>query len=142
MTSYASECTRVYIRRGTRAHWMSPLESPNHSGGVLCSLLPKWPDEWLGTGSQNEIEHATSMPLCKVCEASANRHEWRSRHVPIPTRPAVPPSAGPAASTVPPGAAAQPGAPSFPRGGAPGASSAPAGLARGAGEAQASGDAA
>lgn len=67
---YAEQCTRVYTRAGKVAHLMSPIETIRN-GNSLCPVLPDWPDEWRGTGSQREIELAASLPTCKRCEESA-----------------------------------------------------------------------
>lgn len=58
-----AEYERVYMRRGHVAH-LKAL-------GDLSVLCAKWHQPahwWLGTGSQEEIDHAAAMPLCKSCE--------------------------------------------------------------------------
>jgi hypothetical protein len=72
---YADQCTRVYTRTGKTAHLMSPVQSIRN-GSVLCSrVTPEWFTEWHGTGSQNEIDRAASLPLCKRCEDQARRED-------------------------------------------------------------------
>jgi len=71
---YAEQCTRVYTRTGTRAHLMSPVQTIRN-GSVLCPVLPEWFTEWHGTGSQDEIDRAASLPLCKRCEDQAHRED-------------------------------------------------------------------
>jgi hypothetical protein len=67
---FAAECTRVYTRRGRVAHLRPPFGHQIGSG-VLCPVLPAWPDEFLGTGSQREYERAASLPLCFDCAVRA-----------------------------------------------------------------------
>ena len=57
--------TRLYTRRGYAAH----LSPPSGLRGVLCAVLPMWPGDWLGTGSQAEYELAAELPTCKRCYA-------------------------------------------------------------------------
>jgi hypothetical protein len=64
--TYASQCTRVYTRRGKVAHLKAPFGTIAN-GRTLCPVMPSWPDEWLGTGSQAEYDLAASLPLCKAC---------------------------------------------------------------------------
>jgi hypothetical protein len=64
----AQEYTSLYTRRGYAAH-MSPPWSSSPSRSVLCPVLPKWPHEWLGTGSQAEYELAAELPTCSRCHA-------------------------------------------------------------------------
>lgn len=68
---YAEQCTRVYTRTGTRAHLMSPVQTIRN-GSVLCNRIhPEWFTEWHGTGSQDEIDRAASLPTCMRCEDQA-----------------------------------------------------------------------
>ena len=57
------EYTRVYTPHGQVAH----LRRPFGYSSILCPVVPAWPGEWLGTGSQREYEKAASLPLCAVC---------------------------------------------------------------------------
>jgi hypothetical protein len=61
---HRADYTRLYTRRGMVAHL-----SPNWRGtkAALCPVVPKWPGEWLGTGSQAEYELAAEMETCKRC---------------------------------------------------------------------------
>jgi hypothetical protein len=61
---HKADYTRIYTRRGMVAHL-----SPNWRGykGALCPVVPSWPGEWLGTGSQAEYELAAGLPTCKRC---------------------------------------------------------------------------
>jgi hypothetical protein len=63
----ASEYTRLYTRHGLVAHLSPPGGALGVMHGVLCSVLPKWPDDWLGTGSQKEYELAADMDTCQRC---------------------------------------------------------------------------
>lgn len=60
--------TRLYTPRGRVRHLAPPYSGPATSRGGLCSVVPKWPGEWLGTGSQEEYELAAEMPTCKRCD--------------------------------------------------------------------------
>lgn len=69
--SYAwlPEAVRLYSRRGRTAHLRPPgAVAANWSSGVECGA---WPDGgrsgWLGTGSDEEREHAKSLKLCRKC---------------------------------------------------------------------------
>lgn len=59
--------TLVYLRRGSVAHELPELASPNSFDNSLCGLNP-WPDFWHGTGSQTEIERAASLSRCLNCK--------------------------------------------------------------------------
>jgi hypothetical protein len=75
VTAYADQCTRVYTYTGRVAHLM-PLHEHSVSYGVaLCPVRPRWPDQWRGTGSQQEIELAASLPPCSRCKALAARDD-------------------------------------------------------------------
>jgi len=69
---FAGQCTRVYTRRGRSAHLMAPTGTMRPQGIVLCPVRPRWPDEWLGTGNQDEHDRAAALPLCVPCM-------WRAR---------------------------------------------------------------
>jgi transposase len=58
-----SDWDRMYTAR--TAH----LVRRTHYGSRVsaCGRFP-WPNEWLGTGSQDEYERAAALPLCKLCE--------------------------------------------------------------------------
>ncbi len=60
------EYTRLYTRRGQRAH-LSPPWSSSPLRTTLCPVQPAWPDEWLGTGSQAEYELAAELETCSRC---------------------------------------------------------------------------
>lgn len=64
--SLADECTRIYVPTGKVAHLRTPWAS---HGQPLCPADPAW--AWRGTGSQEEYEHAATLPLCKRCAAMA-----------------------------------------------------------------------
>jgi hypothetical protein len=57
--------TRVYRRRGREAH-LRELTAFTGCGGPRFSR--DW-DGWLGTGCQEEYEHAAALPLCRRCFA-------------------------------------------------------------------------
>ena len=62
------EWTRVYRSGGRHAHLRE------ESGGLIaCSVWRfregGWEAGWLGTGSQDEYEHAAGLPLCLGCFA-------------------------------------------------------------------------
>lgn len=66
--------TRCYLIDGREAH----LREDVTTADTLCFIyylddegneppgMPG-PDDWLGTGSQEEYEHAASLPLCLLC---------------------------------------------------------------------------
>lgn len=82
MTTYAEECTRVYTWTGRAAHLMPLYEYSIPLGRALCPVLPSWPDEWRGTGSQEEYDLAASLPLCKRCGlAAADEDSRRARRL-------------------------------------------------------------
>jgi len=69
---YISECTRVYVPHGRMAHLLSPGSSPNIGYPItLCRRQPRLAESWRGTGSQDEYEHATGLPLCSWCARQA-----------------------------------------------------------------------
>lgn len=59
--------TRVYTERGREAH----LRHEDGGGDIACrgplSREDGQDDRWLGTGSQDEYDHAAAMPLCTGC---------------------------------------------------------------------------
>ncbi len=58
--------TRLYQRGGRQAHLTA--DSKIACRGPLRE--DAWVDEsWLGTGSQEEYEHAAALPLCRRCFA-------------------------------------------------------------------------
>lgn len=61
---------RVYLRESHKVHLLHPSESVNIGYPLaLCKLQPQLGDSWRGTGSQNEINRARSLPLCRKCAA-------------------------------------------------------------------------
>jgi hypothetical protein len=69
----------VFARRGGVTHVLpfnAPLYGTRSGGAVLCGRMPAVFDEWLGTGSQTEIDQARRMPLCIRC---MERSEGRAR---------------------------------------------------------------
>ncbi|MFJ5532395.1 hypothetical protein [Streptomyces sp. NPDC093261] len=62
-----NENQRVYTPRGKSAHLLTPLGSPNAQDAALCGLVPPWPGNWLGTGSQREHDRAAQLPVCRRC---------------------------------------------------------------------------
>lgn len=60
------DTTRVYIPGGKRAHLLQPLSSPNSNDAALCGFEPF--EFWYGTGTQEEMDKASTKPLCKRCE--------------------------------------------------------------------------
>jgi hypothetical protein len=69
--------TRVYVGRGKKAHLR-----PNDSGRYFvarCGVAPAWydPNGWYGTGSQEEIDKAKAMPLCKRCLMALEGSTWK-----------------------------------------------------------------
>lgn len=70
-----NECTRVYATGGKVAHLLPRRSSPNDKFAVaLCGngLNPFAIYAWFGTGSQDEIDDAKAMRLCKTCERKAS----------------------------------------------------------------------
>lgn len=63
-----SDYGRLYLREGHRAHLSLPFGTASISE-ALCPVMPTWPDEWLGTGSQAEYEKAAALPVCCACMA-------------------------------------------------------------------------
>lgn len=59
----ALEYERLYTRHGKVAH----LSPPWRVKDVLCAVLPQWPGDWLGTGSQAEHELAAELETCSRC---------------------------------------------------------------------------
>lgn len=65
----ARDFTRVYIDGDLRAHLLDELLSPNSPNAALCGRMPAaYPGLWLGTGSQEEHEHALELRLCVPCD--------------------------------------------------------------------------
>jgi hypothetical protein len=62
------ERDRFYLPRGTVAHYLADYLG-QRSGRSLCGISVWLSENWLGTGSQREYEHAASLPLCKRCVA-------------------------------------------------------------------------
>lgn len=56
---------RMYLRRGRRAHLISP--SFYGQRVAVCGRYP-WPEEFRGTGTQDEYDRAAALPLCSLCE--------------------------------------------------------------------------
>lgn len=50
----------VYSPSGHVAH----ILSQNYA---LCEYVPMWPNQWMGTGSQEEYEKAARLRLCRKC---------------------------------------------------------------------------
>lgn len=64
----AREYTLVYTAGGVRSHMLDELLSPNQPNSALCGRSPQWPNHlWLGTGSQDEYEHAETLAVCSRC---------------------------------------------------------------------------
>jgi len=89
------EYGRLYTRRGGVGHLVPPWASGKT---VLCSVLPQWPDEWLGTGSQDEYKLAAEMSTCKRCHVlfmrsvkCGNPQCWCQWKTGFRTRPPDPP---------------------------------------------------
>jgi hypothetical protein len=57
----------VYLRRGGVTHVQPFSGRSDYHRGVLCGMEPGLFGEWLGTGSQAEIDQARRMPLCVRC---------------------------------------------------------------------------
>ena len=72
---FADLCTRVYTRRGKRAHLLPPTASIIARGTVLCPADPAWDTGWLGTGSQAERDCAAALPVCAKCRARARAED-------------------------------------------------------------------
>jgi hypothetical protein len=79
--SYADDCTRVYTRRGASAHLIPPADPDLSTAVVLCPLRLKLGESWLGTGSQDERDHAASLPVCKWCASEAAADDARRARV-------------------------------------------------------------
>lgn len=58
------EYARLYTRYGTVAHLSPPWGSKDET---LCPVRPRWPGDWLGTGSQAEYELAAELETCSRC---------------------------------------------------------------------------
>jgi len=72
-----SNYTRIYLPRGKVAHLR-----PNDGGRYVvarCGLTPPWydPHGWHGTGSQDEIDKAKDMRLCKRCVMAVEESTWK-----------------------------------------------------------------
>jgi hypothetical protein len=63
-----SEFTRVYLSRGKVAH-LKGNWTARQWFTAPCGASPAWyePHGWYGTGTQEEIEKAAGLPLCKRC---------------------------------------------------------------------------
>lgn len=60
--------TRVYTEEKARkCHFLSVLASPNSDDMALCGEEPE-ALMWFGTGSQEEIEKAARMVVCRECK--------------------------------------------------------------------------
>lgn len=57
----------VYLRRGGVTHVRPFSGRSDYHRSVLCEREPGPFDDWLGTGSQVEIDQARRMPLCIEC---------------------------------------------------------------------------
>lgn len=62
-----------YLPGGTVKHGFTEL--PGGFGTAFCGQSPVWyaPDEWRGTGSQDEYERVEQLPECKRCRAAMQR---------------------------------------------------------------------
>lgn len=67
MTATATAYTLVYLPRGAVAHRLGSWASPNSYVSAACGVSPMWPDLWRGTGTQNELDKAATLPLCRKC---------------------------------------------------------------------------
>jgi hypothetical protein len=86
VTACTGQCTRVYTATGLSAHLLRPHYSPNGPmDEALCGLLPD-ADGWLGTGTQDEHDHAASLRLCRIC-VNAAPAETACTTLPAGTRP-------------------------------------------------------
>jgi hypothetical protein len=56
----------VYTAFGRVTHF-ARYQHPQMDRLALCSVHPRWPWTWYGTGNQDEIDKAESMPLCTRC---------------------------------------------------------------------------
>lgn len=56
----------VYTRRGTVTHF-AYYSGMTGNRLALCHAHPRWPDNWFGTGNQDEIDKAEALPLCARC---------------------------------------------------------------------------
>lgn len=66
-----NDCTRLYLPRSRVAH----LATPDSGHYALCRrVAPRWPEEWLGTGSQAEYEKAAKMRTCTRCRDVLHAH--------------------------------------------------------------------
>jgi hypothetical protein len=57
----------VYLRSGGVTHVRPFSGRSDYHRGVLCGMEPRLFTDWLGTGSQAEIDQARRMPLCIRC---------------------------------------------------------------------------
>jgi len=59
--------SRVYTPSGRRAHTVW-ADRGSFASCIYCGYIPEWPNGWLGTGDQKEIDKALSLPYCKEKE--------------------------------------------------------------------------
>lgn len=55
---------RRYSRGGSVAHAVN-VQRYYPVSSAPCGFMP---EEWLGTGTQDEYERASTLPLCKTCD--------------------------------------------------------------------------
>jgi hypothetical protein len=53
-----------YLPNGRMTH---VVETPNADVAALCGRRAALPENWFGTGSQDEYEQAESLPKCRLC---------------------------------------------------------------------------
>jgi hypothetical protein len=59
---------RVFLYYSKVSHLLRPNHSPNDGYGLAyCGASPQFMMHWYGTGNQNEIDRAVTLPLCKRC---------------------------------------------------------------------------
>lgn len=71
------EYTLVYSHAGEHSHLLC-LNDTVRWGETLCTATSAAVEEannrtWLGTGSQEEIDRALKLPLCKICAKKADK---------------------------------------------------------------------
>ena len=65
---------RRYTYGGHVAHLLTYGTSYQQApySAAWCRYTPQWGTPWLGSGSQNERDRATRLPVCKRCLTVAN----------------------------------------------------------------------
>lgn len=69
--SHPPEYTRVYVGPYSKIAHLVYADQSHWGQLTLCGQeMRVWRDDWLGTGSQDEIDHAAELSLCVKCEGA------------------------------------------------------------------------